>query len=861
MTDPHAIQIGQIRAGLRANLLAMAPLATLLLATAAWLGACGPAEPAGAQGAAVADTATADALDGGAEADAVALGTACTQDQACADQQQQAGACYAWQCVAGSCRLAEVASGQACAGSNPCVEFTCDGKGNCQAGAGKICAGATCRAGVCDPATGECALTAVAAGIPCSDGNPCTQQDACDGAGNCSSGAMLPCLGSACAPQACSVATGACVATPAQSGGSCEDGNPCTLADSCDGKGNCSAGPLLDCGGGPCWTGACQPKTGACAAIPKAATVLCDDGVACTTGDSCDGGGCKGGPWTCACQLDGDCNDANPCTADECVAGSCVQAPVEATPCSDGSACTAGDACAGGQCVPGAAANCQDGNACTADSCDAASGICAFAPLSELACSDGDACTLADSCSAGSCAAGPAKICLASGICQEASCAPLTGACVAVDLAGPCTGSDACVQGQTCQGGQCGGGVAVDCDDGNPCTTDGCQPASGLCSAQPLPDGSPCGSYRACLAGVCSCVLGEYGLPAEVTESFRSVQPAAQGFVAAGQATPPGTSKGLIALISWANQPIWQHRHAGPAGAPVEFAAVAGLASGYQLAGTLPGKEAIRLRLDALGNIAGQDLVFAGAEAQGMVGLGDGAVVVSTAAWGKGASVQLVRLPASGPALWKAALPPDDPQDAARAHSAVVAGAEVWISGHDVRFDAPAQSTPWVARVGVADGKLLSKHSLKGTAEGELVFAMALQGNQLWLAGQVQGADAGPSALLRWLEPLAASGGQPSSTAVELGMNKSSLLGLASGTAATVAVGWRTQQSLDALVVGLQAGKVAWTYAPSQPGQQSLAAAVALADGTLVAVGSRTAGGVTQGYWLRMAADGKVFCE
>lgn len=828
----------------------------LFLAVLTLLGACSdvatPAVPAAV------DSAAAEAADAPAGADGVSLGTACTSDQTCADQQQPAGQCHGWRCHDGTCQLAVAAAGKACVGSSLCSEFACDGAGNCAAGAPVACPGGPCRVGMCQPATGQCAQVPMAGGIACTDNNPCTIKDLCDGNGSCVGGQLQPCVGSLCAPQACSPATGTCVATAALIGSACEDGNPCTLADTCDGKGSCAAGVPVECGSGPCWTGVCQAASGACVALAKAATTSCDDGVACTAGDSCIDGQCQGGPWTCACQVSGDCDDGNPCTTAFCVQGSCVQAAL-AAPCSDGSACTTGDSCVAGQCLPGAATACDDGNTCTADSCLAASGACAFVPLSELACGDGDLCTVADSCWAGSCKAGPAKLCEATAPCQSASCASQSGACATVDLSGPCTGTDACLVGQTCQDGQCGGGTAIDCDDGNPCTSEGCLPASGLCTSAWQPDGSPCGSYQACSAGVCSCVLGAYGLPAEVTESLRSVQPAAQGFVVAGQAMSAGNSKGLVALISWANQPIWQHRHSGPAGGPMEFAAVAGLGSGYQVAGTWASKGAIRLRLDALGNIAGQDLVLAGAEAQGMVGLADGALVLSTATWAKGAAAQLVRLPASGAAQWTTAIAPSDPQDTARAHSAVLAGADVWVAGHDVRFDAPWQSTPWLARVKAADGKLLAKPLVAGSAPGELVFAAALQGNQLWLAGQLQGA--GPDALLRLLEPLGATGGTLGSTAVDLGLTKASLAGLAVGSGAAMAVGWRAQQTLDALVVGMQGGKVAWTYSPAQPGQQSLAAAVALGDGTLVAVGSRTAGAVGQGYWLRMAPDGKVACQ
>jgi hypothetical protein len=41
-----------------------------------------------------------------------------------------------------------------------------------------------------------------------------------------------------------------------------------------------------------------------------------------------------------------------------------------------------------------------------------------------------------------------------------------------------------------------------DCDDGDPCTKDGCDPASG-CTHEAWPDGTPCGDGVTCSAGLC----------------------------------------------------------------------------------------------------------------------------------------------------------------------------------------------------------------------------------------------------------------------------------------------------------------------------------------------------------------------
>ncbi len=78
----------------------------------------------------------------------------------------------------------------------------------------------------------------------------------------------------------------------------------------------------------------------------------------------------------CAPCIPADCDDADPCTDDVCVAGVC-QNTNNTAPCEDGDACTVGDSCFQGNCVAGVPTNCDDGNACTVgDSCNSVSGAC-----------------------------------------------------------------------------------------------------------------------------------------------------------------------------------------------------------------------------------------------------------------------------------------------------------------------------------------------------------------------------------------------------------------------------------------------------------------------------------------------------
>ena len=124
------------------------------------------------------------------------------------------------------------------------------------------------------------------------------------------------------------------------------------------------------------------------------------------------------------------CSDGNPCTDDKCDSKKGCLFTHNVAPCSDGNGCTSGDACLNGACLPGAATSCDDANLCTTDSCDPKLG-CVFAD-NNVACNDGNACTVSDTCSGGSCI-----------------------------------------------------GQGMNCDDGIACTKDVCDPASGGCSHSP----------------------------------------------------------------------------------------------------------------------------------------------------------------------------------------------------------------------------------------------------------------------------------------------------------------------------------------------------------------------------------------
>lgn len=146
---------------------------------------------------------------------------------------------------------------------------------------------------------------------------------------------------------------------------------------------------------------------------------------------------CDYGTWgPCECLVPEPppltCNDGNPCTIDTATSSGCTYTPQPGLSCSDRNACTAGDICtASGACVGTALTPAQldDHNPCTVDSCDPATGVKHTPVAAGTSCSDGNACNGLEQCNSV---------------------------------------------------GQCMAESPVSVDDGDPCTADSCDPASGV---------------------------------------------------------------------------------------------------------------------------------------------------------------------------------------------------------------------------------------------------------------------------------------------------------------------------------------------------------------------------------------------
>jgi len=341
-----------------------------------------------------------------------------------------------------------VGASYSCADGVACTDDICDGAGGCvvaisagfcwiddecygDGGAGDV----ACL--VCDVNTSQSTWSADNAAT-CDDGDPCTHSDVCNGA--------------------------AC----AGSGYGCDDGNHCTV-NVCNGDGTCSfvevpqscvidstcypAGMIEP--GNPC--ARCDPSVNAGDWTALLDDSSCDDDEPCTADDLCTGGDCVGTPYVC--------DDSKDCTVDTCNGDGSCSAVTEI------GWCLIDDACY----LDGAA---NGGDACTV--CDAAATQSGWTQLgADDPCDDGMSCTQDDVCDAGGSCAGTSYVCDDSNDCTTDTCDG-DGGCGVINLTGPlCSDGDDCTQDDDCDDGVCGG-VSYVCDDSVDCTADLCD-GDGAC--------------------------------------------------------------------------------------------------------------------------------------------------------------------------------------------------------------------------------------------------------------------------------------------------------------------------------------------------------------------------------------------
>ncbi len=220
----------------------------------------------------------------------------CATDKACDDNS----ACTADKCDlnSGACSHASAKDGVVCSDGNLCTSGDACKAGKCVAKSSKSCNDNNdCTADSCDAATGKCVYKSKADGAFCADGDPCTVGDTCK-VGKCTAGGPKcndknPCTVDKCDPQ-----SGACSAVAGNDGAKCTDDQLCTSDDKCK-AGKCG-GVAVKCDDkNSCTADSCDPKTGKCTSKASPDGGNCDDGNQCTLGDTCKAGKCVAGVDKC----------------------------------------------------------------------------------------------------------------------------------------------------------------------------------------------------------------------------------------------------------------------------------------------------------------------------------------------------------------------------------------------------------------------------------------------------------------------------------------------------------------------------------------------------------------------------------
>lgn len=153
---------------------------------------------------------------------------------------------------------------------------------------------------------------------------------------------------------------------------------------------------------------------------------------------------------------------------------------------------------------------------CNDGSYAGAVGECVVVNDDGAACDDGAFCTVDDVCQAGACVGGGPNDCgMSAPECQEIACDEASDSCSLEPIGNgdPCSSTDLCLTGTTCNNGVCGGGTPKDCflaPVPNECHVSVCNPNNGMCEPEPGNDGATCvdqndlcSEGNTCAAGVC----------------------------------------------------------------------------------------------------------------------------------------------------------------------------------------------------------------------------------------------------------------------------------------------------------------------------------------------------------------------
>jgi hypothetical protein len=383
------------------------------------------------------------------------------------------GTCSKGVCNAGSPAIQDFAPGTACGGNSKC-----DDMGNClgctkdtDCGQSSMCATFTCQASACSHTYAPAGTVVGNDGIP---GN--CRKLVCDGNGSTTSGpddSDTPNDNNACTADQCS--NGVATNNPLMAGTGCGGSLKCDGAGTCVGCINAG-----DCPGSTsCQSYSCQMSQCIPSNVPYGGGSFNQVPGDCVR-IACDGGGNQ----TSILDSSDFVDDGNGCTDDYCAGSTPTHSPVGA-----GTGCPGGVCNGGGGCVQ-----------CINDQMCGASTTC-----------------MTYQCVNGGCQANPVGYGADAGgnipgDCLQNICNGM-GSAVTVANDG-----DFFPDANLCDTESCAGGVLQHtpipiADDGNDCTDNVCDPATGSISYPPVPDGSWCqggGGCFICYTGYCNYVCGGF---------------------------------------------------------------------------------------------------------------------------------------------------------------------------------------------------------------------------------------------------------------------------------------------------------------------------------------------------------------
>jgi hypothetical protein len=277
---------------------------------------------------------------------------------------------------------------------------------------------------------------------------------------------------------------------------------------------------MCTCGDDPAGPPECSPVEVGTPCISEDCCVTGSHCVQCEEGDL----SCPASELQCAGDASVNCSDNDPCTLDLAICDgetcSCSNDPApDGAPCiADENACTAGDSCQSGVCVQGAPLELESDNVCVEL-------ICVKGVVEEKIllgdCSDGDPCTLGDSCKI----SGDSAACIPDALveCPDVACATASacdsdlGECVVEwgPVGNACETNDPCSTGTCASNPEDAEGLSLMCVanpmcpvPAEPCLISVCDPdpvsIDTMCSTEMVENGTMCVGGGVCNDGDCS---------------------------------------------------------------------------------------------------------------------------------------------------------------------------------------------------------------------------------------------------------------------------------------------------------------------------------------------------------------------